>query len=67
MVLANAWSRLEAEARDGAFEDGRFRLLAYSEFMPAPYIRLRPYEAQRQPALGTSPSRHCEPVLDISE
>ncbi|MBI4616058.1 MAG: M28 family peptidase, partial [Planctomycetes bacterium] len=39
--MARAWSRLLAEAR-GARARGEFRIPAYSEFLPPPYVGVKP-------------------------
>jgi len=42
-----SWSRIEAEALHAFAGEGRFPLPAYSEFMPPPYVGLKPYETHR--------------------
>src|SRR5262245_27578615 len=42
-----SWSRIEAEALHAFAGEGRFPLPAYSEFMPPPYVGLKPYETGR--------------------
>jgi hypothetical protein len=62
------WSLLEAEARDAFVGAGRFPLRAYSEFMPPPYVGLKPYEPSRSRATRACTSRASDDLaLDITE
>jgi hypothetical protein len=49
----SAWEVIEAEARDAFVGDGRFPLPAYSEFMPAPHVVLKPYDPRRAARAAT--------------
>jgi hypothetical protein len=39
----SGWDRIEAAARGAFAGDGRFPIRAYSEFMPPPYVGIKPY------------------------
>ncbi len=41
--MSDAWEQIEAEARDAFHTTRRFPLRAYSEFMPPPYVGIKPY------------------------
>src|SRR5215831_16621402 len=60
------WSRIVAEARSAFAGAGRFPLRAYSEFMPPPYVGIKPYDPQLASACATfgvgDPT-----ALDVSE
>ena len=47
MSRPGAWEQIEAEARGAFAGEGRFPLPAYSEFMPAPYVGIKPYAPTR--------------------
>jgi Peptidase family M28 len=40
-----AWSRIEEEAAGAFLGQGRFPVAAYSEFMPPPYVGIKPFTA----------------------
>jgi hypothetical protein len=42
MTRLASWSWIAAEAKDAFVGSGRFPLRAYSEFMPPPYVVLKP-------------------------
>src|SRR5450755_1001546 len=48
--MGDAWEQIEAEARDAFHGEGRFPLRAYSEFMPPPYVGIKPYAPNRAEA-----------------
>ncbi len=60
------WSRIEAEARAAFAGAGRFPLRAYSEFMPPPYVGIKPYDPDRATASATCAATE-ETALDVSE
>lgn len=66
MKDAAGWSLLEAEAREAFRGQGSFPLRAYSEFMPPPFVGIKPYEPDRARAAATSIVRD-ETALDIGE
>ncbi len=62
------WSLLEAEAKSAYAGPGRFPLRAYSEFMPPPYVALKPYRPALARSLDACTSRMSNDLaLDISE
>jgi hypothetical protein len=61
-----AWSRIEAEARHAFTGDGRFPLPAYSEFMPPPWVGIKPYAARRADAAATALASRAD-ALDVTE
>jgi len=66
MSRAKGWTQIEREAA-GAFEgEGRLPLPAYSEFMPAPYIGIKPYATTR--AEGACTARATgDDALEVTE
>ncbi len=46
------WSLLEKEARSAFRGKGRLPLRAYSEFMPAPHVGLKPYGLWKDPSIA---------------
>jgi hypothetical protein len=61
-----AWARLEKEASTVYRGEGRFPLRAYSEFMPPPYVGIKPYEVHRDEHASTAHSARGD-ALDITE
>ena len=62
------WSLLEAEAKSAFAGSGRFPLRAYSEFMPPPYVAIKPYAPSMSRALDACTSRMGDELtLDITE
>src|SRR5438067_12689299 len=61
--MSDAWQQIEAEARD-AFRE--FPLRAYSEFMPPPYVGIKPYAPERGAGACTFGASHGN-ALDIDE
>jgi hypothetical protein len=51
--MGDAWAQIEAEARAAFDGAGRFPLRAYSEFMPPPYVGIKPYAPSRTEAPTT--------------
>ncbi len=51
--MGDAWEQIEAEARGAFHGAGRFPLRAYSEFMPSPYVGIKPYAPSRTGAPTT--------------
>src|SRR5208337_3089878 len=51
--MSDAWEQIEAEARTAFHGAGRFPLRAYSEFMPPPYVGIKPYAPSRTEAPTT--------------
>jgi hypothetical protein len=60
------WSLFEAEAERAFAGPGRFRIRAYSEFMPPPYVGCKPYEPGLSRAECTA-SATGDLSLDITE
>ena len=60
------WEQLEAEAREAFAGEGRFPLPAYSEFMPSPYVVLKPY-APRRAAGACTTSASDDAAMDVTE
>jgi hypothetical protein len=63
---AGVWDQIEAEARDAFAGEGRFPLPAYSEFMPAPYVGIKPYAPTRA-ARATTAAVAGDDALDVTE
>ena len=61
-----AWNRIEREAASCHRGEGRFPLRAYSEFMPPPYVGIKPYASRRDDHATTAHSERVD-ALDISE
>jgi hypothetical protein len=64
--MGDAWDQIEAEARDAFRGAGRFPLRAYSEFMPPPYVGIKPYAPSRGQASTTFAVSGGD-TLDIDE
>jgi hypothetical protein len=64
--MSDAWTRIEAEAVDAFRGPGRFPLRAYSEFMPPPYVGIKPYAPSRASA-PTTFAASAGDALDIDE
>jgi hypothetical protein len=64
--MGDAWEQIEAEARDAFRGVGRFPLRAYSEFMPPPYVGIKPYAPSRAQAATTFAVSSGD-ALDIDE
>ena len=62
----SAWDEIEAEARDAFAGAGRFPLQAYSEFMPPPYVVLKPYAPRRAARAATIGASDGD-GLDVTE
>ena len=60
------WDEIEAEARDAFAGEGRFPLPAYSEFMPSPYVVLKPYAGRRADGACTVGASD-EAAMDVTE
>ena len=61
-----SWEAIEAEARDAFVGEGRFPLPAYSEYMPSPYVVVKPYAPGRAAGactLGAS----GDDAMDVTE
>jgi hypothetical protein len=61
-----AWDALEAEAFAAFTGEGRFILPAYSEFMPPPYVVMKPYQPRRSARPCTASASHGHAV-DVTE
>ena len=61
-----AWQIIEAEAREAFRGEGRFPFRAYSEFMPPPYVGVKPYAPALADRACTSRSADLG-ALDIDE
>ncbi len=60
------WSLFEHEAKDAFVGKGRFSIRAYSEYMPPPYVGIKPCAPHR--GLGACTARAADDgVLDITE
>jgi len=66
MSERSAWSVIESEARSALHGRGRFPVRAYSEFMPAPYVGIKPYDPDRTHGSATTRARDAD-ALDITE
>jgi hypothetical protein len=66
MKDACAWDRIEAEARDTFAGEGRFPLPAYSEYMPSPYVVIKPAEPRRAARPATACASDGD-ALDVTE
>lgn len=60
------WQEIEAEARDAFAGAGRFPLPAYSEYMPSPYVVLKPYAARRA-ARAATVGASDDAAMDVTE
>lgn len=54
-----AWSRIESEARQAFLGQGRFPVPAYSEFMPPPFVGIKPFTAS-DPASAPGSTIVCD-------
>src|SRR5215469_9875283 len=63
--MGDAWEQIEAEARE-SFGKRPFPLRAYSEFMPSPYVGIKPYRPARASGACTFAVSHGH-TLDIDE
>jgi hypothetical protein len=61
------WDEIEAEARDAFAGEGRFPLPAYSEFMPAPWVGIKPYAPTLAARACTAAQRDGGDTLDVTE
>ena len=64
--MSDVWQQIEAEAKDAYHGAGRFPLRAYSEFMPPPYIGIKPAAPDRASAPVTFGVSSGD-ALDIDE
>jgi len=64
--MSDAWTQIEAEALEPLRGAGRFPLRAYSEFMPPPYVGIKPYAPSRTSAATTFAASDGD-ALDIDE
>jgi hypothetical protein len=64
--MGDAWEQIEAEALEAFRGPGRFPLRAYSEFMPAPFVGIKPYAPSRAGAPTTFPVSASD-ALDVDE
>ena len=53
MTTDHGWDRIEAAARGAFVGAGKFPIRAYSEFMPPPYVGIKPYLPSRALACAT--------------
>lgn len=60
------WSQIEREAQRAFLGAGRFPLRAYSEFMPPPYVGLKPYARSLRARAASARARDGD-ALEISE
>src|SRR6516164_5499343 len=63
--MSDAWEQIEAEARE-SFGKRPFPLRAYSEFMPSPYVGIKPYLPGRASSACTFAVSRAD-TLDIDE
>jgi hypothetical protein len=60
------WQEIEAEAGEAFVGEGRFPLPAYSEYMPSPYLVVKPYAPRR--AAGACTLRASgDDAMDVTE
>jgi len=64
--MAEPWDRIEAETRGAFHGEGSFPLRAYSEYMPPPYVGIKPYAPERAHAAATFGCGDAS-ALDIDE
>ncbi|HEY1906232.1 MAG TPA: M28 family peptidase [Myxococcaceae bacterium] len=64
--MGDAWEQIESEALDAFRGTGRFPLRAYSEFMPPPFVGIKPYVPSRAGAPTTFPVSSGD-ALDVDE
>ncbi len=62
----HGWSRIEEEARRAFGQSVAFPLPAYSEYMPPPYVGIKPYDPVRADAPATAAAAD-DASLDITE
>ena len=69
MMHLASWSWIAAEAKDAFVGSGRFPLRAYSEFMPPPYVVLKPYQLERavQPTAAEAGEEHSLAVSEYEQ
>ena len=60
------WEQIETEARDAYAGEGRFPLPAYSEYMPSPYVVLKPYTGRRAAGACTVGASD-DAAMDVTE
>jgi hypothetical protein len=60
------WQLIEAEAADAYRGDGRFPIRAYSEFMPPPYVGIKPYAPTRAANAATN-TASGDDAIDVDE
>ncbi|HLK92112.1 MAG TPA: hypothetical protein VKZ18_19625, partial [Polyangia bacterium] len=65
-MSTTAWEEIEAEAKGAFAGEGRFPLAAYSEYMPAPHVVLKPYAPRRADRAATVGASDGD-ALDITE
>jgi hypothetical protein len=63
----DSWSRIKNEARNAFLGKGRFPVPAYSEFMPPPFVGIKPFAAPYSLDAPTSTLRCDEHGLAIDE
>ena len=64
--MAEPWDRIEAETRGAFHGEGNFPLRAYSEYMPSPYVGIKPYAPERAHSAATFGCSDAS-ALDIDE
>src|SRR4051794_18752135 len=64
--MAEPWDRIEAETRGAFHGEGNFPLRAYSQYMPSPYVGIKPYAPERVHAAATFGCGDAS-ALDIDE
>lgn len=64
--MAEPWDRIEAETRGAFHGEGNFPLRAYSEYMPSPYVGIKPYAPERAHGAATFGCGDAS-ALDIDE
>jgi hypothetical protein len=62
----HGWNLFEHEAKDAFVGKGRFPIPAYSEYMPPPYVGIKPYAPKRAEGACTARATD-EDVLEITE
>lgn len=64
--MAEPWDRIEAETRGAFHGEGNFPLRAYSEYMPSPYVGIKPYAPERANGAATFGCGDAS-ALDVDE
>ncbi len=64
--MAEPWDRIEAETRGAFHGEGNFPLRAYSEYMPSPYVGIKPYAPERGHGAATFGTSDAS-ALDVDE